>query len=45
MRIEFVHGIGDGILKDAMRKELDETFALSCSWLPGPAGVTIVTIK
>lgn len=45
MRIEFVHGVGDGILKDAMRKELDETFALSCSWLPGPAGVTIVTIK
>lgn len=45
MRINVVHGIGDGILKDAIRKEVDETFALSCSWAPGIAGVTIITIK
>lgn len=45
MRINVVHGVGDGILKDAIRKEIDETFALSCSWAPGIAGVTVVTIK
>lgn len=44
MRINVVHGVGDGILRDAVRKEVEETFALSCSWYPGPAGVTIVTV-
>lgn len=44
MRINVVHGVGDGILHDAVRKEVEETFALSCSWYPGPAGVTIVTV-
>ena len=45
MRISFIHGVGDGILRDAIRKEIDEVYALSCSWTPGPAGVTIITIK
>ena len=45
MRINIVHGVGDGVLKDAVRKELDEAFALSCVWVPGPAGVTTVTVK
>lgn len=45
MRINVVHGVSDGILKDAIRKEIDETFALSCTWAPGIAGVTIITIR
>lgn len=45
MRITFVHGVGDGTLCDAIRKELDERYALSCGWVPGPAGVTVVTIR
>ena len=45
MRINVVHGVGDGILKDAVRKEIDEAFALSCTWAPGIAGVTIITVK
>lgn len=45
MRINVIHGVGDGILKDMVRKELDESFAISCSWAPGIAGVTVVTIR
>lgn len=45
MRISFIHGVGDGILRDAMRKEIDEVYALTCYWTPGPAGVTKVTIR
>lgn len=45
MRISFIHGVGDGILRDAIRKEIDEAYALTCSWTPGPAGVTIVTVR
>ena len=45
MRISFIHGVGDGILRDAIRKEIDEVYALTCSWTPGPAGVTIITIR
>lgn len=45
IRINVVHGVGDGILRDAVRREVDETFALTCSWSPGIAGVTIVTVK
>lgn len=45
MKISFVHGVGDGILKDAIRRELDEVFALKCTYLPGAAGVTVVTIR
>ena len=49
-RIVFIHGDGDGTLRTAIRKELDETFALSCSWNPAPAelygtGATAVTIR
>ena len=45
MKISFIHGIGDGILKAAIRKELDEVLALRCSYSVGNPAVTIVTIK
>ena len=45
MRISFIHGVGDGTLRDAIRKEIDEVYALTCFWAPGPAGVTVVTIR
>ena len=45
MKITFVHGIGDGILKAAIRKELDEVLALRCSYSVGDPAVTVVTIK
>lgn len=44
-RICFIHGIGDGILKAAIRKELDEVLALRCSYSVGDPAVTIVSIK
>ena len=44
-RITFIHGIGDGILKAAIRKELDEVLALRCSYSVGDPAVTIVSIK
>ena len=44
MKITFIHGIGDGILKAAIRKELDEVLALRCSYCIGDPAVTIVTI-
>ena len=44
-RIVFTHGLGDGILAQAIRKELDEVFALSCSYTFGPMGATNVTIR
>ena len=45
MKITFVHGIGDGILKTAIRKELDEVLALRCSYSVGDPAVTVVTIR
>jgi len=45
MTITFIHGIGDGILKAAIRKELDEVLALRCSYSVGDTAVTIVTIR
>ena len=45
IKITFIHGIGDGILKAAIRKELDEVLALRCSYSVGDPAVTIVTIK
>lgn len=45
MKICFIHGIGDGILKAAIRKELDEVHALRCSCSVGDPAVTIVYIK
>lgn len=44
-RITFVHGIGDGVLAKMVRQELDEAFAVSCSYTVGPFGATIVTIR
>ena len=44
-RIVFIHGVGDGVLASAIRKELDEAFALSCSYTFGPMGATNVTIR
>ena len=43
--ITFIHGIGDGILKAAIRKELDEVLALRCSYSVGDPAVTVVSIK
>ena len=43
-KITFIHGIGDGILKAAIRKELDEVLALRCSYSVGDPAVTVVTI-
>ena len=45
MKITFIHGIGDGILKAAIRKELDEVLALRCSYSVGNPAVTVVTIR
>ena len=44
-KITFIHGIGDGILKAAIRKELDEVFALRCSYNVGDPAVTVVSIR
>lgn len=44
-RVIFVHGVGDGILKQAVRAELDTTYALTCTWNPYGDGATAVTIK
>ena len=44
-RIIFVHGVGDGVLKAAVRDELDSVFAVSCTWTPYGDGATAVTIK
>ena len=44
-KITFIHGIGDGILKVAIRKELDEVLALRCSYSVGDPAVTVVSIK
>lgn len=45
MTITFIHGIGDGILKTAIRRELDEVLALRCSYSTGDPAVTKVTIR
>ena len=44
-KITFIHGIGDGILKAAIRKELDEVLVFRCSYSVGDPAVTIVSIK
>ena len=44
-KITFIHGIGDGILKAAIRKELDEVLSLRCSYSVGDPAVTVVSIK
>ena len=45
MKITFIHGIGNGILKAAIRKELDEVLALRCSFSVGDPAVTTVYMK
>lgn len=45
MKMTFIHGVGDGILKAAIRKELDEVLALRCSYSIGDPALTIVTIR
>ena len=45
MKITFIHGIGDGILKAAIRKELDEVLAIRCSYSVGDPAVTVVYIR
>ena len=45
LKISFIHGVGDGILKAAIRKELDEVLALRCTYNVGDPAVTIVTIR
>lgn len=45
MKLTFIHGIGDGILKVAIRRELDEVLALRCSYSVGDPAVTVVTIR
>ena len=44
LKITFIHGIGDGTLKSAIRKDLDEVYALRCSYSVGDPAVTTVTI-
>jgi hypothetical protein len=45
MKITFIHGIGDGTLKSAIRQELDEVLALRCTYTVGEPAITVVTIK
>ena len=45
LKISFIHGIGDGILKAAIRKELDEVLAMRCSYSIGDPAITVVTIR
>ena len=45
MTITFIHGVGDGILKAALRKELDDVLALRCSYNVGDPAITVVSIK
>ena len=44
-RITFIHGVGDGVLASTIRKELDEVFAVSCTYTFGPMGATHVTVR
>ena len=44
-RITFIHGVGDGVLASAIRKELDQVFAVSCTYTFGPMGATHVTVR
>lgn len=45
MKITFIHGIGDGTLKSAIRRELDEVLTLRCTYTVGDPAITVVTIK
>ena len=45
MRVRFITGVGDYVLTNAMRKELDEVYSLRCTYTVGTLGVTIVTVR
>ena len=44
MKIKFIHGVGDGILRNCIEREMEEVFAGRCSWTSSPA-VTVVTVR
>ena len=49
-RIVFIHGHGDGVLGSALRRELDEVFAMSCTYQSGTpdnygSSALIVTVR
>lgn len=45
MRIRFITGVGDYVLTNAIRKELDEVYSLRCTYTVGTPGVTVVTVR
>lgn len=45
MRVRFITGVGDYVLTNAIRKELDEVYSLRCTYTVGTLGVTIVTVR
>jgi len=45
MRVRFITGIGDYVLTNAIRKELDEVYSLRCTYTVGTPGVTVVTVR
>ena len=45
MRARFITGVGDYVLTNAIRKELDEVYALRCTYTVGTPGVTVVTVR
>lgn len=44
MRISFIHGVGEGVLRNMLCRELDEVYAMKCSYSTYPA-VTVVTVR
>ena len=45
MRVRFITGVGDYVLTNAIRKELDEVYSLRCTYTIGTPGVTVVTVR
>lgn len=45
MRVRFITGVGDYVLTNAIRKELDEVYSLRCTYTVGTPGVTVVTVR
>ena len=45
MRVRLITGVGDYVLTNAIRKELDEVYSLRCTYTVGTPGVTIVTVR
>lgn len=45
LKLSFIHGVGDGVLKAAIRKELDDVLTLRCTYSVGDPAVTVVTIR